>query len=266
SSSKGVRRHGVDPNRSRNEGDMRSLSSPRQLSLSPPVRRWQRPPRLQTAPPAPHLGRSPGPVPNEPPLDGEPPLTQRRAAVAGSPEISIEADGAAQTSSFDFSFVSPPNRSSKASEVQRSAGGTFKGIHHRATLNLHASKSATSAPSNRSSGRHTWGRSPGPVPNEPPLDGEPPLTQRRRCRGRSRPEISIEADGAAQTSSFDFSFVSPPNRSSKASEVQPISRRNLQRVVKVHRIHHRATLNLHASKSVGWKFLRSFTGKNFGTG
>ncbi|BBH01847.1 F-box family protein with DUF295 [Prunus dulcis] len=37
-------------------------------------------------------------------------------------------------------------------------------------------------------------------------------------------------------------------------------------VVEVHRIHHRASLNLHASKSVGWKFLRSFTGENFGTG
>ncbi|BBG93510.1 hypothetical protein Prudu_001542, partial [Prunus dulcis] len=50
--------------------------------------------------------------------------------------------------------------------------------------------------------------------------------------------------------SSKFSFVSPPNRSSKASEVQPISMRKLQRVVEVHRIHHRATLNLHASKSV----------------
>ncbi|BBG97230.1 hypothetical protein Prudu_006280, partial [Prunus dulcis] len=61
-------------------------------------------------------------------------------------------------------------------------------------------------------------------------------------------------------SSSKFSFVSPPNRSSKrfsdllfmdnqASEVQPISRRNLQRVVEVHMIHHRATLSLCASKS-----------------
>ncbi|BBN68402.1 hypothetical protein Prudu_412S000200 [Prunus dulcis] len=27
-------------------------------------------------------------------------------------------------------------------------------------------------------------------------------------------------------------------------------------VVEVHRIHHQATLNLHVSKSVGWKYLR----------
>ncbi|BBH07534.1 hypothetical protein Prudu_019503, partial [Prunus dulcis] len=52
-----------------------------------------------------------------------------------------------------------------------------------------------------------------------------------------------------RTSSLKFFLVSPPNRSSKASEVQPISMRKLQRVVEVHRIHHRATLNLHASKS-----------------
>ncbi|BBG93006.1 aldose 1-epimerase family protein, partial [Prunus dulcis] len=39
----------------------------------------------------------------------------------------------------------------------------------------------------------------------------------------------------------------------RASEVQPISRRNLQRVVEVHRIHHRATHSLRASKS-GEKF------------
>ncbi|BBG97775.1 hypothetical protein Prudu_007000, partial [Prunus dulcis] len=66
----------------------------------------------------------------------------------------------------------------------------------------------TSRPSNRSPGHHTWGRSPGPVPNEPRHDGEQPPTQCRRCRGRSRPEIAMEAD--------DFSSVSPPNRSSKA--------------------------------------------------
>ncbi|BBG96190.1 hypothetical protein Prudu_004925 [Prunus dulcis] len=40
----------------------------------------------------------------------------------------------------------------------------------------------------------------------------------------------------------------------EASEVQPISMRKLQRVVEVHRIHHRATLNLHASKSGKVKF------------
>ncbi|BBG92881.1 hypothetical protein Prudu_000740, partial [Prunus dulcis] len=40
-------------------------------------------------------------------------------------------------------------------------------------------------------------------------------------------------------------------RSGSASEVQPTSRRNLQRVVEVHRIHHRATHSLRASKSGG---------------
>ncbi|BBN69607.1 hypothetical protein Prudu_1051S000100 [Prunus dulcis] len=35
-------------------------------------------------------------------------------------------------------------------------------------------------------------------------------------------------------------------------------------VVEVHRIHHRATLNLHASKSVGWKYLRLFTSEILG--
>ncbi|BBN68055.1 hypothetical protein Prudu_264S000100, partial [Prunus dulcis] len=35
----------------------------------------------------------------------------------------------------------------------------------------------------------------------------------------------------------------------RASEVQPSSMRNLQRVVEVHRIHHRATHSLRASKS-----------------
>ncbi|BBN67494.1 hypothetical protein Prudu_94S000400, partial [Prunus dulcis] len=116
----------------------------------------------------------------------------------------------------------------------------------------------TSAPSNRSSGHHTWGRSPGPVPNEPPLDGEPPPTQRRRCRCWNRPEIAMEADGSVRTSSLIFSSNSPPNRSSKrfidllfmdnqASEVQPISMRKLQRAVEVRGIHHRAILSFHVS-------------------
>ncbi|BBN69671.1 N-terminal nucleophile aminohydrolases superfamily protein, partial [Prunus dulcis] len=56
SAAKGVRRHGVDPNRSRNEEDMLSLSSPRQLLLSPPAATLRdlppfptshRPPRLE---------------------------------------------------------------------------------------------------------------------------------------------------------------------------------------------------------------------------
>ncbi|BBG92926.1 hypothetical protein Prudu_000796, partial [Prunus dulcis] len=84
--------------------------------------------------------------------------------------------------------------------------------------------------------------------------------------GRNLPWKSTVRPNAIRTSSCSISSISQPNQSSEASEVQPISRRNLQRVVEVHRIHHRASLNLHASKSVGWKFLRSFTGENFGTG
>ncbi|BBH01708.1 hypothetical protein Prudu_012072, partial [Prunus dulcis] len=67
---------------------------------------------------------------------------------------------------------------------------------------------ATSSPSNRSPGHHTWGRSPGPVPNEPRHDGEQPPTQRRLCRGRSRPEIAMEADGSSEcNSNFQFRFL-----------------------------------------------------------
>ncbi|BBH10091.1 Ankyrin repeat family protein, partial [Prunus dulcis] len=57
-------------------------------------------------------------------------------------------------------------------------------------------------------GHHTWGRSPGPVPNEPRHDGEQPPTHRRRCRGRSRPEIAMEADGSSEcNSNFQFRFL-----------------------------------------------------------
>ncbi|BBN68110.1 hypothetical protein Prudu_283S000200, partial [Prunus dulcis] len=108
---------------------------------------------------------------------------------------------------------------------------------------------ATSAPSNRSPGHHTWGRSPGPVPNEPPLDGEPPPTQRRRCRGRNRPEIAMEADGSVRTSSLIFSSNSPPNRSSKAPGARQNCKGDLRGVeaVEVRGIHHRAILSFRVS-------------------
>ncbi|BBN68478.1 hypothetical protein Prudu_443S000700, partial [Prunus dulcis] len=64
---------------------------------------------------------------------------------------------------------------------------------------------------------------------------------RRRCRGRSRPEIAIDAGSPVSTLSSNFSLNSPPNRSSKASEVQPISRRNLQRVKLARTICRRST-------------------------
>ncbi|BBG99222.1 hypothetical protein Prudu_008835, partial [Prunus dulcis] len=57
---------------------------------------------------------------------------------------------------------------------------------------------------------------------------------------------------ATRTSSSDFSSVSPPNRSSKASEVQPISMRKLQRAVEARGIHHRANHSFRAKvKSFG---------------
>ncbi|BBG98614.1 hypothetical protein Prudu_008069, partial [Prunus dulcis] len=56
SAANGVRRHGVDPNRSRNEEVMRSLSSPPSAFLSHPVLAGQRPLALQTVPPATTLG------------------------------------------------------------------------------------------------------------------------------------------------------------------------------------------------------------------
>ncbi|BBH02856.1 hypothetical protein Prudu_013557 [Prunus dulcis] len=47
---------------------------------------------------------------------------------------------------------------------------------------------------------------------------------------------------------LEILLVSPPNRSSKVSEVQPIRRRNLQRAVEVRGIHHRAIHSFRVSK------------------
>ncbi|BBG92772.1 hypothetical protein Prudu_000599, partial [Prunus dulcis] len=77
-------------------------------------------------------------------------------------------------------------------------------------------------------------------PDQPPPQGR-----------LSWPETMFSGGGsfeATRTSSSKFSFVSPPNRSSKASEVQPTSRRNLQRAVEVCGIHHRAIHSFRASK------------------
>ncbi|BBG93673.1 hypothetical protein Prudu_001755, partial [Prunus dulcis] len=83
------------------------------------------------------------------------------------------------------------------------------------------------------------------------------LRDRCQTNQHTTADVSLPTSAAAstvrpnaiRTSSRSISSVSQPNQSSEASEVQPISRRNLQRVVEVHRIHHRASLNLHASKS-----------------
>ncbi|BBN70250.1 hypothetical protein Prudu_1450S000500, partial [Prunus dulcis] len=60
---------------------------------------------------------------------------------------------------------------------------------------------------------------------------------------RGRPELAEKSYFPTERFS-DLLFMD-----NQASEVQPISRRNLQRVVEVHRIHHRATLSFRASKS-----------------
>ncbi|XP_020423175.1 uncharacterized protein LOC109950044 isoform X2 [Prunus persica] len=55
-------------------------------------------------------------------------------------------------------------------------------------------------------------------------------TLRRTCTGRSSPETGRESAVFTRTSSPSFSFVSQPNRSSKAPEVQATRRRDLRRV------------------------------------
>ncbi|BBN69390.1 hypothetical protein Prudu_921S000100, partial [Prunus dulcis] len=91
------------------------------------------------------------------------------------------------------------------------------------------------------------------VPNEPAHDGRhflyppPPLPWSESagiCHGSRR------FVNATRTSSSNISLISSPNLSS--TEVQSACRRDRQgvEVVEVHRIHHRATLNLHASSQV----------------
>ncbi|XP_020421037.1 uncharacterized protein LOC109949551 isoform X2 [Prunus persica] len=55
-------------------------------------------------------------------------------------------------------------------------------------------------------------------------------TRRRTCTGRSSPETGRESAVFTRTSSPSFSFVSQPNRSSKAPEDRQNHKRDLQRV------------------------------------
>ncbi|BBH07063.1 hypothetical protein Prudu_018875 [Prunus dulcis] len=98
----------------------------------------------------------------------------------------------------------------------------------------------TSAPSDRSPGHHTWGRSPGPVPNEPRHDGEQPSTQPAAAVagvGRKKPwkpTVRHELPAAR----------SPPflNQISQYQEPDRILKGDLRGIeaVEVREIHHRA--------------------------
>ncbi|BBH06729.1 hypothetical protein Prudu_018459 [Prunus dulcis] len=69
--------------------------------------------------------------------------------------------------------------------------------------------------------------------------------------GRNLPWKPTVRPNATRTSSSNISLISSPNLSSEAPGARHNYKRDLRRieVVEVHRIHHRATLNLHASKS-----------------
>ncbi|BBH00771.1 F-box family protein with DUF295, partial [Prunus dulcis] len=155
SAAKGVRRHGVDPNRSRNEEDMRSLSSPRQLLLSPPAATLPRPSSLPDVAPAASLGAD---------------LRDR-----------------CQTNQHTTADISRPTSAAAVVRI-----------------------------------------------------------------GRNLPWKPTVRPNATRTSSSNISLISSPNLSSEAPGARHDFKRRPLRDRKVHRIHHRATLNLHASKSVGW--------------
>ncbi|BBG99290.1 pyrimidine 2, partial [Prunus dulcis] len=113
--------------------------------------------------------------------------------------------------------------------------------------------------SRRRPGHHRPSRSPPWVPTGPPPCRCHNLTNLHPGAALSWPEIVFSDGGsfeATRTSSSKFSFVSPPNRSSKRFIDLLFMDNQASEVVEVHRIHHRATLSLRASKS----------GENFGIG
>ncbi|BBN69835.1 hypothetical protein Prudu_1185S000200, partial [Prunus dulcis] len=133
SAAKRVRRHGVDPNRSHNEDDMpcaRSTSRRRPGHHRP--------------------SRSPSWVPSGPPPSRRQDLTDLHPGAALIwPENHVFRRRflqATRTSSSKFSFVSPPNRSSKAPgarqdckrDLRRVKAVEVRGIHHRANHSLRA--------------------------------------------------------------------------------------------------------------------------------
>ncbi|BBN67652.1 hypothetical protein Prudu_145S000300 [Prunus dulcis] len=93
-------------------------------------------------------------------------------------------------------------------------------------------------------------RSPPWVPSGPPPSRRQDLTDLHPGAALSWPENHVFRRRFLRSHpnfQLKFSFVSPPNRSSTRSPTG--HRRELQEVVEVHRIHHRATHSLRASKS-----------------
>ncbi|BBH04520.1 Protein kinase superfamily protein, partial [Prunus dulcis] len=82
----------------------------------------------------------------------------------------------------------------------------------------------TFAPSDRSPGHHTWGRSPGPVPNEPRRDGEQP-----------RPSAAAAVAGVGRKKPWK-----PTVRHELPAARSPSFLNQISRAVEVRWIHHRA--------------------------
>ncbi|BBH02854.1 F-box family protein with DUF295, partial [Prunus dulcis] len=120
SAAKGVRRHGVDPNRSRNEEVMLFSLSP-VSSLSPPAAALARPSSFPTSPAAClELISETGPNKQHP---ADVPLPTSAAAVVGIgrnlPWKSTVRPNAIRTSSRSISSVSQPNQSSEVSGARQ---------------------------------------------------------------------------------------------------------------------------------------------------
>ncbi|BBH02088.1 Disease resistance protein TIR-NBS-LRR class family, partial [Prunus dulcis] len=101
-------------------------------------------------------------------------------------------------------------------------------------------------------------------PDQPPPRGRPELAEKSCFPTEVRPKLSKLPARNSPTFLHQIDRVSGLLilfMDNQASEVQPISRRNLQRVVEVHRIHHRATLSLRASKSGRTAFYKAQKGK-----
>ncbi|BBN70050.1 zinc ion-binding protein, partial [Prunus dulcis] len=121
SAAKGVRRHGVDPNRSRNEEVMLSLSSPPSaLSLSSRSNSAATSAPSDRSPGHHTWGRSPDRSQMNHDTTANNPRPSAAAAVAGvGRKKAMEADGATRTSSRSISSVSQPNQSSEVSGARQ---------------------------------------------------------------------------------------------------------------------------------------------------
>ncbi|BBH10453.1 hypothetical protein Prudu_023246, partial [Prunus dulcis] len=116
----------------------------------------------------------------------------------------------------------------------------------------------------RRPGHHRPSRSPPWVPSGPPPCHRQDLTDLNPGAALSWPENMFSDGGsfeATRTSSSKFSFVSPPNRSSKAPGVQLTHGKDLRRVQLARtichrsaRIHHRAIRSFRAIKGDSAEF------------